>query len=138
MRFLFLFWCLFGTPLHCETIVSKYALQAGTVILRDDLTSHPHTTKGAIERISDIVGKEVKRALYPGQPIFPRDIAQKAAVTRNQPVVLRFIKNGIFIETVGRSLSRARIGEQAKVMNLVSKRIVYGTVLLDGTVSVSN
>ena len=93
---------------------------------------------GVFEDPSLVVGQEARKSLYPGRPIKLGDVGAPALVDRNQIVSLTFAGNGLTIETEGRALDRAGVGEKLRVMNMGSRTTVTGTVMPDGTVRVMN
>ena len=87
--------------------------------------------------IEEVAGLEARVALYPGRPVRAGDVGPPAVVERNQLVALVFDRGGLIIRTEGRVLDRAGVGDLVKVMNLTSRATLFGRVLADGTISVS-
>lgn len=119
-----------------ETVVAKRIIRPQTVISEADLKTLPDTSQGAFEKLANVVGQEARVALYPGRPIRFNDIGPPAIIERNQIVVLQYASSGLEIRTDGRSLARAGVGDQIRVMNLASKTTVTGLVTENGTVRV--
>ncbi len=80
-----------------------------------------------------IVGSKAKRALRVGQVIERKDIC---AVCRGDSVVINAIMGELTITTRGEALRDGTIGEQVKVKNSKSQRIIDATVSDVGQVSV--
>lgn len=133
---LFLLACLAG-PVCADTVVPTRTIRAQEIIRAEDLRLHPADIAGAIPAIEAIVGQEARVALYPNRPIRPADVGPPAVVERNQIVPLFYSTGPLRIETAGRVLDRAGIGDMVKVMNLASRATVVGVVLADGSISVS-
>ncbi|MDQ2093987.1 flagellar basal body P-ring formation chaperone FlgA [Rhodalgimonas zhirmunskyi] len=127
-----------GFPCLADTVVPTRTIRAQEVIYAEDLRLHPAEIGGAFSAISDVAGKEARVALYPNRPVRPGDIGPPAIVERNQIVELIYDTRGLRIETAGRALDRAGIGDLIKVMNIVSRTTVIGKVDKDGSVSVSS
>mgnify|MGYP000005837046 CR=1 FL=1 len=72
-----------------------------------------------------LIGAKLKRNIQEGQVIERRDIC---TVCRNEKVVIKAIKEGMTISTKGTALSDAALGEQVKVKNDKSQRIIEGIV----------
>ena len=89
-----------------------------------------------LTRPEEAVGMEARVAIYVGWPVREGDIAPPAVVERNQLVTLQFRRFGLEIETEGRALGRAGVGEKVRVMNLDSRAIVTGSVVAAGVVEV--
>ncbi|MGX9417159.1 flagellar basal body P-ring formation chaperone FlgA [Vibrio sp. RC27] len=74
---------------------------------------------------SQIIGAKVKRNIKLGDIIDSNDIC---VVCRNETVVIKAIKNGMVITTRGTALSDGNFGQQIKIKNSKSKRIIDAQV----------
>ncbi|MCE0494437.1 flagellar basal body P-ring formation chaperone FlgA [Vibrio salinus] len=83
--------------------------------------------------INQVVGSKVKRNIPSGDIINSRDIC---VVCRNEDVTIRAGKNGLQITTQGKALSDGNLGEQIRVRNNKSKRIIDAVVSGSGEVTV--
>ena len=122
---------------QADIVVAARVIRANSLIDANAIVVKPTTMPGVISDPASALGMEARVAIYPGRPIRPGDIGPPALVERNQIVTLIYAQNGLSILTEGRSLSRAGEGEQARVMNLSSRKSVVGTVHSDGSVVVS-
>jgi flagella basal body P-ring formation protein FlgA len=125
-------------PAFGEIVTPTHTIRANTVISVDDLKMTDITMPGAISNPLEIAGLEAKRNLYAGRPIRANDVGPAALIERNQIVALRYNLGGLFIETEGRALERAAIGDFLRVLNLSSRNTVSGRVDKTGAVLVGN
>ncbi|MFD1342209.1 flagellar basal body P-ring formation chaperone FlgA [Litorisediminicola beolgyonensis] len=135
MRWLLL--CLLAGPAAADTVVPTRPIRAAELLSAEALGLAEGETPGAAERIEDIVGLEARITLYPGRPILYRDLLQPALVERNALISIVFDRGGLRISAEGRALGRGAAGDRIRVMNLASRSNLFGTVLPDGSVSVS-
>ncbi|MDD1792485.1 flagellar basal body P-ring formation protein FlgA [Enterovibrio makurazakiensis] len=82
---------------------------------------------------STIIGSRIKRVVGIGEPIQGNDICM---VCRNDEVVITASGNGLNIIAKGTALSDGALGEQIKIRNSKSNRIVDGTITSVGQVAV--
>lgn len=137
MRHFIFFLALIPCVSHADTIVAAHIIRAHSVINADSIIVKPITIAGAIADPAQVLGMEARVAIYPGRPIRLGDIGPPALIERNQIVTLIYAQSGLSILTEGRSLSRAGVGERARIMNLNSRKSIVGIVQPDGSVQVS-
>lgn len=125
-------------PAGADTVVAVRTLRAQTVLTAADVMLSTATVPGAATAIEQVVGQEARSALYAGRPVRVQDVGPPAVVDRNQIITLVYVSSGLEIIAEGRSLSRAGIGDQVRVMNMSSRTTISGTVQENGTVRVSN
>lgn len=136
MRWVFLWLCCAG-PIMADTVVAARMIRPQTVLLAQDLAIMPLQNPGPISDPDVIIGLEARVTLYAGRAIRFEDLGPPTLVDRNQLITLIYTTGGLQIATEGRSLGRAGAGDRIRAMNLSSRIAVTGTVLADGTVSVS-
>ncbi len=129
--------CL-AAPCAADIVVATEIIRANTIIEPGSVGLKKGAADGVHSDLSEVIGLEARKSIYPGRPVRFGDVGAPALVERNQIVTLIFSGSGLSIETDGRSLSRAGAGERLRVMNLASRSTVTGTVMLDGNVRVSN
>ncbi|MCK8484503.1 flagellar basal body P-ring formation protein FlgA [Aliiroseovarius sp. S2029] len=122
---------------YADTVVATRNIRANVIITAQDLKLVPSDLPGGFQLPEDVVGQEARVVLYAGRPILVKDIGPPALVERNQIVTLAYVSGPLTIQAEGRSLGRAGIGDRVRVLNLSSRTTVTGSVLADGTVSVS-
>lgn len=121
-----------------DSVVATRTIRAQSIVTEDAISFVLANHKGAVANPSDVLGLEARVTIYPGRPIRPDDVGPPALIERNDIVTLIYANNGVSILTEGRSLSRAAVGERARVINLASRKSVSGIVRPDGSVLVSN
>jgi len=83
------------------------------------------------------VGMQARRQLRAGQSIRTADLAKPDLVQRDQNVTLIYETSGIYLTMRGKALDSGTEGDVVNVMNRQSKRIVAGTVIGRGQVSIT-
>lgn len=119
-----------------DTVVARNVIRAKQTITENNLQIANVEASGAFTDMTQILGLEARVALYPGRPIFPKDVMAPALIERNDIVAIVFVRGGLRIETEGRAMERGAIGASVRVLNLASRTTLVGTVLNDGTVEV--
>lgn len=117
-----------AVPAVADSVVATRVLRPGTLIAPQDVKISKDV-RGGFTDISEVVGYETAYALYPDRPIQPDALRSPSLVDRNALVQLLYQSRGLIITAEGRSLGRAGRGERVRVMNLGSKRIVYGIAI---------
>jgi flagella basal body P-ring formation protein FlgA len=120
-----------------QSVQPVRAIRSQTVLMPEDLVLVDAVVPGAATAIEQAVGREARIALYPGRPILLAHLVAPALVERNGLVRLSYVRGPLRILTEGRALDRAAAGEPVRVMNLVSRQTVTGTVIADGSVEVA-
>jgi flagella basal body P-ring formation protein FlgA len=130
---------LLGTTLsgQAETVVATRTLPAQTIVSAGDLSLETGDVPGVVSEIGDAVGLETRVTIYPGRPLRRDDLGPPTIITRNQTVTLAYQQGGLRIQTEGRALDRAGIGDTIRVMNIASKSTVMATIAADGTAFVA-
>lgn len=134
--FISLLLSLSAQQLCADILVPVRTIRPGQVIELDNLNIKGQDIPHAITRHDDIVGLEAKSVLYTGRPIYPQDVGPAALVERNQLVTLVFQSSGLNIATEGRALERGALGDYVKVLNLASRKTVWGRIQASGVVRV--
>lgn len=80
-----------------------------------------------------IIGSKVKHTVKAGDVIQANDIC---LVCRNDSVLIRASQTGLAIVTTGKALSDGAIGDEIRVQNSKSRRIIDGVITAVGEVSV--
>jgi flagella basal body P-ring formation protein FlgA len=81
-----------------------------------------------------VIGREVRRTVYAGQPISMDNTQPARIVSRNQLVTIKYIRGGLEISMTGRAMGEAAANEDVSVLNLQSRQMVHGIVQKDGWV----
>ncbi|MEM9579889.1 MAG: flagellar basal body P-ring formation chaperone FlgA [Pseudomonadota bacterium] len=120
-----------------ETVVAARNLRPGSILLDTDVVQVGGVVPGSYSSTAQVVGLEVKVALYAGRPVMSEQLGPPATIERNQLVEIIYQSAGLSIRTEGRALGRGSEGQRIRVMNLTSKSSLFGTVQSDGSVRVS-
>jgi flagellar basal body P-ring formation protein FlgA len=83
------------------------------------------------------VGMQARRQLRAGQALKTTDLAKPDLVTRDQNVTLIYESAGLYLTIRGKAQDSGTEGDVVSVLNLQSKRVVSGTVIGRGQVSIS-
>ena len=111
---------LLATPAaSSDKVIATRTLRVGSILAETDL-SRPS---------SDLVGMEVRRAVYAGHSIGPEDVGPPTLVRRNEIVRMHFAAGRIDLRTEGRALGAGGAGETIEVMNLSSRQTVRARVV---------
>lgn len=112
-------------------VVPTRTIPVGSVVSSADLTTRTVQQPPAADIILDVgavVGKEVRRTLYLDRAIRDTDIGPITLVRRNDRVVVRYSRGPIELTTFGRAMEQGGMGQIIRVMNLDSRRTVYGRI----------
>ncbi|QMV15173.1 flagellar basal body P-ring formation chaperone FlgA [Vibrio spartinae] len=114
------------TPLNRGQIITQQDVSLGMVDLL-------RFRQQGFSTIDQVIGAKVKRNIPLNDIISDRDIC---IVCRNETVTIKAIKNGLSIITQGTALSDGDLGEQIRVKNNKSNRIIDAQVSGIGEVTV--
>lgn len=136
MRIFLFIALLFSPQAWAQSLIANRAIPAKSIITEMDVSLTDQAIPGAFRAVADAIGLEAKVSIYPGRPVRMGDLGPPAIVERNDVVKLRFATGALIIETEGRALERAGIGDFVRVMNLSSRSTVTGRVTPNGTIEV--
>ena len=120
-------------PVLAGEIVASRTLRIGTILVADDL----RTSGDASDVMETMIGLEVRRAIYAGREIAPRDLGPPTLIRRNDIVTMTYRAGNLGLRTQGRSLGAGGIGEMVEVINLDSRLKVRARVIGSLQVEVS-
>jgi flagellar basal body P-ring formation protein FlgA len=128
---------LFSQSLFAQTIAAAQTIRSKAIIAETDLIVLAKIINGALTSADQVIGMEARTTLYPGRPIRPGDIGPPALVSRNEIVVITYVKGSLSISAEGRALGRAGLGERVRVMNLASRSTIFGIVTSAGKIRIA-
>lgn len=128
---------LVALPAQAETVVAARTIPAQSIIAPSDLSIRDIDIAGGESDPELFVGMEARVALYAGRPVRVGDVGFPAIVDRNQLVPLVYDSSGLIIQTEGRALGRAGVGDIIRVMNMASRTTVTARIGSDGAAYVS-
>ena len=122
---------------QAQVVTAAKTIRANTILTAADLALNRNISGPGIRELADAVGKETRVIVYAGRPIRAEDLAEPALVERNEIVPIFFAAGGLSMATVARALDRGAEGETVRVMNMASRKTLFGTVEADGSVKVT-
>ncbi|WP_102504703.1 flagellar basal body P-ring formation chaperone FlgA [Salinivibrio kushneri] len=124
--------------LMTPSVVAKRPLNRGMTIASKDVAVQMVNSRfqrgHTYTQPARLIGSKVKRTVGIGEPISSNDVC---AVCRNDDVLITAQGNGLNIVAKGTALSDGALGEQIKVKNNKSNRIVDATISAVGEVTVN-
>ncbi|MBX7144139.1 MAG: flagellar basal body P-ring formation chaperone FlgA [Oligoflexia bacterium] len=120
--------------------VARRALQKGEVVQDADLVRARYNLallpRDALRSENQIVGLETKRDLQIGEPVRRDVLAIPPVVTVGSKVTMMY-RNGVFeLTATGTALESGIRGQDIRIRNEASKKIVVGTVMEPGLVGI--
>ena len=115
-----------AAPAFAADVVAERTLRVGTVLESTDLRAADPEAEDAV---ADMVGLEVRRAIYAGHPVEQADLGPPTLVHRNDVVMMTYRSGALGLRAEGRALGAGGAGEPIEVMNLDSRTTVRGIVV---------
>ena len=116
-------------------------LKAGAVLTPADIemkkVPFDYADQSGVETAEDLVGKELKRNGRAGLMLKAADVTERVTVRRNTQVTVLLKTGPMTLTVVGQSLADASAGQPVQVMNTVTKKILNGIAMADGTVAIA-
>jgi flagella basal body P-ring formation protein FlgA len=125
-----------GAEVAAETVVATSTLRAQHTLTEANVRLDPTDTPGGASSLDDVLGFELKQAVYAGRPIMLSNLNKAAIIERNQPVRAFFVRNGLTIVIEARALERGSVGDIIQIMNITSRNTLYAEVTHDGKLKV--
>ena len=112
----------------------------GAVIAEEDLEYKAvplaRANASIVRAITDVAGKETRRALRAGELIRTNDLKRPTLVAKGSTVTMVFEAPGMRLTAVGRALAEGAEGDTITILNPTSYRKVEAVVIKAGTVRV--
>ncbi len=116
-------------------------LTAGSVLTPADIemkkVPFDYADQSGIGAVEHLVGKELKRNGRAGLMLKAADVMERLTVRRNTQVTVLLKTGAMTLTVVGQSLADASAGQPVQVMNMVTKKILNGIAMADGTVAIA-
>jgi flagella basal body P-ring formation protein FlgA len=129
-----------GSDNQAELIVPSHDIARGTLITESDVETKAvpvlRLNEAMVQNLSDIVGKEAKRALRAGETLRMSDLKHPTLVAKGATVTMMFDAPGVALTAVGRALAEGGEGDSIAVLNPTSYRQVVAVITGPGTVRV--
>lgn len=137
-------WSIFMTgsvTAMLPVVVTRQPISRGDIVTSDMIATEPQDLSGLRSLYYTdpalVVGKEAKRNFAAGSVIFASQVKQPLAVSRGQRVQILARHGAVQISSRGEALENGAIGDQIRIRNLQSERIVYARVEAPGRVATS-
>lgn len=106
------------------------------VIEKDELIHKEFQINDEEMNIEDIEGEIFKRNMRVGEKIDINDFEKRKIFKRNEKIIIYMNYNGIKLKSRGKALEDGYEGEEVRVLNEKSKKVINGKVKIDGTVEI--
>lgn len=118
------------------------SLPAGTILQPSDIEMRlvplNFAETAGIPALDQLVGKQLERQSRSGLMLKVSDVSDPQVVLRNSMVTL-YLRSGPMTLTVkGQALNNASIGQPVQVLNPISKRILHGVAMANGSVGMTS
>ena len=117
-------------------------LKAGAVLTPDDIqmkkVPFDYADRSGIETMDDLIGKQLRSNGRAGLMLKAADVTEPVTVRRNTQVTVLLQAGAMTLSVLGQSLGDASAGQPVQVMNTVTKKILNGFAMADGTVSITS
>jgi len=115
-----------------QIIVAARSLRRGETITESDVTTKSvaldkRNGAGAAD-LASVIGMKVKREIHPGQVIKTDYLHEPPVIKRGEVVMLVAESQMLRVTTQGRAKEDGCQGDSIRVMNLASKREIFGLV----------
>jgi flagellar basal body P-ring formation protein FlgA len=126
--------------IYRAVVVAVKPLTHGTTITADDVrlseVNISQITGQYIDSLEQVIGKDLKRGIASGTPVLEQQLVAPLLVRRGEAVVISAASNIVTVKISGIALSDGRLGEQIRIKNLSSTRIVQAKIVGAGQAEV--
>lgn len=123
-----------------SAVVSSRALSKGEVLTREELAfqKKPFTRlpSDAVFNEEEVIGKELKTSLKPGEVIRRSYLNEPLVIKKNQEVLIVARSRSLLVRAKGKALQEGRLGDRIRVKNISSKKEIWGRVISPNEVEV--
>ncbi len=137
-------WSIFvpaSVNLFREVVVIARPVKRNTLLQENDLVLAERDlaslSQGYFTELKQVSGSEARRAMQVDQVVTPGQIQAPAMVKRGDHVVITAISGNIRVRMPGEALADGSLGQQIRVRNTRSQRIVHARVTAPGHVEVA-
>jgi len=126
---------------YAPVVVTVRNLERGSVVTEADITLLRMNTNqagtGHVRTPTEILGMEIKRRLTVGEPVRMSHLKAPQLVRKGDRVVVEAGNAAVLVVTSGRALANGQMGDQIRVQNEKSQRIVDAEIVAPGRVRVA-
>lgn len=123
-----------------STVVSGKPLSKGEILTKEVLSfqKKPFTRlpNDAVFNEEEVLGKELKTSVKPGEIIRRSYLNEPLVIKRNQDVLIVARSKNLLVKAKGKALQDGRLGDVIKVKNSLSRKEVWGRVVSPNEVEV--
>lgn len=137
-------WSLFNSAkltFYQSVLTLKHSLRRNSLIRQDDIViekqSTTHLRRGYFTDYPQIANKLTTRHLQAGTILNPAHLTTQKLIKKGEQVTILASSPSFSIKMPGRALMDGGLGEQIRIKNNKSKKIIEGTVIKAGIVSVN-
>lgn len=116
-------------------------VKAGSVLTPADIemkkVPFDYADQSGVGAAEDLIGKELKRNGRAGLMLKAADVMERLTVRRNTEVTVLLRTGPMTLTVAGQALTDASAGQAVQVMNTVTKKILNGVAMADGTVVIA-
>ncbi|HEY7883409.1 MAG TPA: flagellar basal body P-ring formation chaperone FlgA [Cellvibrionaceae bacterium] len=127
--------------LYHQVVVASRPLARGERLHQDTvelaLMNTSQLRQGYLTTLDSVQGLVIKRHLQANEPLRQGILEQPVIVSRGQTVTLESEAGAINVATQAEALSNGRLGDQIRVRNLSSQRVIRADVVGEGRVAAS-
>lgn len=120
--------------------VAKERIVRGSIVTADMLTMKPYekrrVPRNAVYFEEEVDGMEATRTIRAGYPIQSRSLRVPPHNRKGELITIQYKKNGLLLQSAGKLLKDADVGDVVDVQSLSSRRIVTGKVINKNLVQV--
>ncbi len=125
-----------------KVVVAKHRLQRHQVVGRDDLEMQTVRIRRKHQRFETdpgvLIGKRMVRSLKKGDAVRLHFVEDAPVILRGEQVTISLEFRGLTITSLGKAAEDGLRGEMIKVVNLDSKKVLFGEVVGQGRVRIGN
>lgn len=127
--------------LHRPAVIAVNALTHGNTIGPADVrlveVNVSQVNGQYLTSLDDAIGKDVKRSLVAGAPIVDQQLVPPLMVRRGEAVLINATSNIVAVKVSGIAMTDGRLGEQIRIKNQSSSRIVNARITGPGQAEVA-
>jgi len=126
-------------------VVAAGQLRKGDIISEEDLRIEPlpaalksDDEEQFYTEVTEIVGKQLRRAISNGQPLKGSDVGPPIVVTRNQLVMIEVVAGSVSVMTQGKALNDGAVGDlvQVEAVGSTNRKKLMAQVVDSNTVQI--
>jgi flagellar basal body P-ring formation protein FlgA len=123
-----------------NVVVAAMPLSRDQIITRAEVRLEERTLaqvpEGALTDLQAVVGKRPRRSISPGTPLHARLLEAPPVIQKGSMVTILAKTPTLSIVMQGQAKEDGAVGEQIRVVNLASRKEIYGRVIDENTVHV--